>query len=186
MSYVTIYAVQADGDVIEIATARNNRVAAPLVWRVLGTKYRYLDHGPHPFFLEDPGIPKMWSEWPSPRMSHTENVLLGSTFDNVWVARDALPELIKGWEWFLAEHIRPGRLDDRAAIGIIDALRQALGDATLRGVAFNMCSANDSPWEVEDEDGGVCLPLNIDSPPEDSAAWELTQRMRDATEVPSA
>jgi hypothetical protein len=184
MSYVTIYAVQAGGDVTEIANASNNHVAAPLVWRALGAKYGYLDPQSHPYFLADPGIEVMWAEWPSPKMSHTENVLLGSTFDNVWVARDALPELIKGWEKFLDQYIRTHKLDDRAAVGIIAALREAHENATVRGVAFNMCSANESPWVVEDEDGDDCLPFNIDTPPADTRAWELTQRMREAAEEP--
>jgi hypothetical protein len=141
MSYVTIYAVQANGDV---------------------------------------------TEWPSPRMSHTENVLLGSTFDNVWVARDALPELIKGWERFLDQYIQPHKLDERAAVGIIAALREVLGGPSNRGVAFNMCSANESPWDVEDQDGGDFIPFNIDHPPADSRAWELTERMREAAQEPPA
>ena len=177
MSYVTIYAVQASGDVTEIDDASNNHAGAPLVWRVLGTKYEYLDPLQHPFFLVDPGVEVMWDEWPSPRMSITENVLLGSTFDNVWVDRSALPLLIQGWSEFHAEHIRPNRIDERCAVGIIAALREAHEDTSVRGVAFNMCSANDSPWEVND--GEDWLPFNVDSPPADSCAWELTSRMRE-------
>jgi hypothetical protein len=182
MSYVTIYAVQAGGDVTEIANASNNHVAAPLVWRALGAKYGYLDPLQHPFFLMDPGVNTMWDEWPSSRMSDTENVLLGSTFDNVWVARAAMPELIKGWEQFLDQYIRPHKLDDRAAVGIIAALREAHEDASVRGVAFNMCSANESPWVVVDDDEDGYHSFNVDSPPPDSRAWELTKRMREAAE----
>jgi hypothetical protein len=178
MSYVTIYFVQADGEVLEVAKASNNHVGAPLVWKMLGSMYGYLNPALHPYTLADPGIPAMWSEWPSPRMGRTENLLLGSTFDNVWIAREALPELIVGWEEFL-EYVHAGGFDDRAAVGIIAALRQAHGDATVRGVAFNMCSANESPWEVEDEDCGEWVPVNIDDPPTDSPAWELTQRMEE-------
>lgn len=183
MSYVTIYAVQANGDLEELADAENNHAGAPLVWRVLGSKYGYLDPLQHPFFLMDPGLKAMWDEWPSPRMSIAENVLLGSTFDNVWVARGTLPELIKAWSEFHAEHILPHRTDERCAVGIIAALREANEDTTIRGVAFNMCSANESPWEVID--GEDWLPFNVDLPPADSCAWELTSRMPDAADVPT-
>ena len=103
MSYVTIYEIQANGDVLEIAEGSNNHVFAPLIWDYLREKYGY-DGGSGKY--SDDRYNAMWKAWPDPKMPRLEQVLLGATFDRVWIKRETLPALIEACEWFLREHIK--------------------------------------------------------------------------------
>lgn len=176
MSYVTIYRVEANGNVIEEGEGSNNHTFAPLIWQILGYKHGYMNKALHPYSLMDPGLMVMFKDWPSPKMSRLEQILLGSTFDFVWVKRDLLPELIEACEWFLNEHVlkvndwRTGApaqatYDNRTLQGdgtdsihkregIIACLKRIYEDPTTLGAAFNCCSAVQSFWNVYDVEPG--------------------------------
>jgi hypothetical protein len=170
VSYVEVFAVDKDGDVLSHSTdARNNHVFAPLVWDLFGKKYGYFAEYPFPSSRDD-GLAHLWREWPSPKMTRAENILLGATFDRVWIRRALLPELVSACEDFLAEYIRkpappsrfdkpgdpPSFYDDRAVVGIIAALKEILQDESNIGAAFNCCSANEAFWRVRDVDSYDC------------------------------
>lgn len=176
MSYVTIYQIEANGDVVECAEGSNNHVFAPIVWDMLGYKYGFMNKALHPYSLADPGLNKLWTTWPDPKMTRMEQVLLGATFDRVWIKREMLPELIEACEWFLREHVlkphpalnwktnqmEDSFFDSRALAGctegpeslrrkgIIPALKEIYEDPTARGAAFNCCSAVAPFWSVKD------------------------------------
>lgn len=111
MSYVTIYKIEANGDVVEYGEGSNNHVFAPIVWDVLGYKYKYMNKALHPYSLMDPGLKDMWKAWPDPKMPRLEQVLLGATFDFMWCKREQVPELIEACEWFLREHVHKKRME---------------------------------------------------------------------------
>lgn len=162
MSYVTVYSVQSNGDVKSEGTAHNNHVFAPLIWEILGKKHGYFDK--YPMFSDRSKLNALWDEWPSPKMSRREQVLLGATFDRVWVRRDLLPELIDACQWFLDEYVLPPqqeidpltkkprewRYETSALTGIIALLKGILEDPSTRGAAFNCCSAVTSFWYRSD------------------------------------
>lgn len=189
MSYVTIFKIEANGDVVDYAEGRNNHTFAPIVWDVLGYKHKYMDKSLHPYSLQDPGLNAMWAAWPDPKMSRMEQILLGSTFDRVWIKRETLPELIEACEWFLREHVlkphkarsyKTGVMEDSyygsrtlagcgenvaeglRSPGIIRALKEIYADETSRGAAFDCCSANASFWCVKESDQGSYRSWNID------------------------
>lgn len=172
MSYVEVFKVEADGDVVSFdSEARNNHVFAPLVWSILCEKYGYSQgHGRY----DDPGVAAMWKEWPSPKMTRAEQVLLGATFDRVWVKKDLIPELIEACQEFYNTYFTSPQpcknwmgqtefrsYDDRAIVGVIVALIGISEDSTARGAAFNCCSAVTPFWYVSDvppsssKDGGA-------------------------------
>lgn len=180
MSYVTIYKVLENGDVVEHAEGSNNHTFAPLVWDFFLAKYGY---GTGAGRFTDSYYTALWRAWPDPKMPRLEQVLLGATFDRVWLKREAIPELIEACEWFLREHVRKPRqvadwrtngqtvaatYDDRTLAGdgpdsihkrsgIIKALKEIFEDPTARGAAFNCCSAVSSFWHVRDvAPFGVC------------------------------
>lgn len=103
MSYVTIYKVEQNGDVVDFAEGTNNHVFAPLVWDIFLAKYGY-DGGKGRY--ADDRYDAMWKAWPDPKMPRIEQVLLGATFDRVWIKRETIPALIEACEWFLKEHIK--------------------------------------------------------------------------------
>lgn len=131
MSYVTIFQVMANGDVLEVGEGSNNHTFAPLVWNYLGKKYGYGDDVMAYGKRED--LKRMWKEWPSPKMTRLEHILLGATFDHVWIPRELLPELIEACELFYKEYIAPVRME-RNWKGVLEP--QSYDSRTLMGDEF--------------------------------------------------
>lgn len=173
MSYVEVFAVDTSGEVLSFSDeARNNHVFAPLIWDTFLLKYGYVgaESGRGSFMRDNTALDRMWREWPSPKMTRLDNILLGATFDLIWIKRDLLPELIAACELFFEEVLckpcppsqfdkpgdPPGHYDDRAFKGVIKALKEIYADETNIGAAFNCCSANSPIWYVRDVDTAAC------------------------------
>jgi hypothetical protein len=138
MSYVEIFAVHADGKVVTFGHARNNHAYTPVVWEVLGKKYGFLRGG---YLLMDPGIADLWRALGTGKLTPDEDLLLGSTFDRVWIRRDALESLVRVLREFYETHIKGKYAETvKEAADTIERMTQEIPD--LRGVAFNQCSAN--------------------------------------------
>ena len=161
MSYVTIYAVQANGDVTYYGEARNNHGFAPLVWRHLCKQYG-LDVGVNIFDEEGQrAIDQLFAWRGTGHMASEDDILVGATGDRVWIAREHVPLLAAACRSFYKRYVKPHSLVDTVnqAAAVMDELLERIPDAL--GVAFNMCSAVDSFWSVPVEDGEDCRPYNI-------------------------
>lgn len=186
MSYVEVFAVDKDGDVLSFAEARNNHGYAPIVWDALGSKYGYcvdrFGYG------RNSGIDRMWKEWPSPRMTPAERLLLGSTFDFVWIKREHLPALADALDAFYEEHAKPKNIaaTTRECARI---LREIFADESNIGAAFNQCSAVRAFWHTandapEDDDDPEERPWNVLRDVEQKSGewagrspWEIGERL---------
>ena len=147
VSYVSVYAVRQSGDVECIGEARNNHGFAPLVWDYLGEKCG-IDVGGFGS-TRDANLERLWKLFKpggGGALDEPDNVLLGATFDRVWLKRERLPLLFDAVRRFTEEYVRPrGRVETAAeCVRLIE--EELVRDSALAGVCFNMCSAVDSYW----------------------------------------
>lgn len=141
MSYCTVYAIVANGDVVEAGEARNNHGFAPLFWDIVGNRHGF---GGFPW-ADKKRQAEFWTLWRSGKLSERDDIIMGATFDNVWVARENIPRLSRALREFYDEHCR-----DKVAtmLDVAKILDEVAADATNRGACFNLCSANSNPWVV--------------------------------------
>lgn len=194
MSYIEIYKVQKNGDVVSYAKVRNNHAYAPLIYRVMMDEYGYRNEKEHPFFLEDPGLQKMWDEcsyregiWSGDDMADARLVLM-STYDRVWIEKSLMSDLVRTLRAFCEQHVTSKQMNDETILGCIEQLERLYQVPDTRGVAFNLCSANEPFWDVWTTNPecasyeGDYMPFNVDQDPcslhqENGKAWELGASM---------
>lgn len=162
MSYVSIFAVRKDGLVQSVGTAGNNHGFAPLVWDYLVAKYKIPAANTFGLLMLDTtALLTLWAmfypEGNGP-LDALDNILLGATFDRVWIKTERLPLLFEAIERFNNEYVLPKRLV-QTAINCLPVIRKALEeDPELAGICFNMCSANADYWYKR-------IPLGADGEP---------------------
>lgn len=156
MSCVEVYQVLHNGDVTPYDfEVRNATAGAYHIWSTLCEKYLHV-----PFSGLQPGtVQALWLLVGSGRMTPGEDWVLAFTFDNTWIRRENLPELIRGLEEFWENHssFRSGGWDclikqvnvHPTIPGLIEVFKRAWGDEILRGLAFNQTSVNSNPWRVK-------------------------------------
>ena len=151
MSYVSIFAVRKTGVVERIGEARNNHGYAPQVWEHLGKKYKCIDPNAPYYGADEDGLKKLWKLF-KPEGTKNEvldaldNILLGSTFDRVWIKKERLPLLFEAIQRFTTDHVRPMKRVE-TALECIPVIKKAMEeDPELVGVCFNQCSANSDYW----------------------------------------
>lgn len=171
MSYVTIYRIDADGDVERLGEAKNNHGFAPLVWDKLMAQYRITPTGPR---WGDDYYQPLWGLSGTGKLKRHEDILLGATFDRVWISRALVPELVEAMRAFHQRYIVPNNLVHTIS-DAADILAKWMPEhPTDRGVAFNMCSAVESFWTVYDGELDESRPYNIDRDPGGkSRHWEF-------------
>ncbi len=178
MSYVEIFRITESGDVLTYDTARNNHGYAGIVWQYLMVQYGLHATG-RPYELNPPwNYEPLWAKFDDGSLEPLDRILLGSTFDRVWVKKETLHDLIKAQRAFHEKYIVPNDIADTISktADVIEALLAE--DPSILGVAFNMCSANEPYWQVrEDEEPRTYnifadkdLPLGGEGKP----AWELS------------
>lgn len=173
MSYVTIYRIDPEGDVELLGDAKNNHGFAPLVWHKLIEQYKVPTKGTR--YWDDDYYQPLWSLLGTGKLERLDDILLGATFDRVWIGRALVPELIESMRIFDQRHIVPNNLV-RTISEAADVLAKWLtAYPDDRGIAFNMCSATESFWMVWDEENEESRPYNIDKDPGGKGRhWELT------------
>jgi len=143
MSYVEIFCIEASGDVMSFGRARNNHGFAPCVWTKLGQKYGFLPKDA--YSITHPGTDDLWAAVGTGALSRQDDVLLGATFDRIWIRKEGLDELMQAMAAFhkqytpLCDTILASKL-------IIERMLMVMPD--LLGIAFNMCSAVEAFWYV--------------------------------------
>lgn len=148
MSYVTLLAVRKTGEVEPYAEVKNNFGFAPLVWEHLARKYKTRTPTPHEYsiLLDEPGLERLVKLFRTEALDASDNLLLGSTLDRVWIKRERLPRFVEVLERFYAEHVAP---QQRVAtmLSMAEVVKRLLAeDPELVGVAIDGCSAIPSFW----------------------------------------
>jgi hypothetical protein len=147
MSAIEIYGVAKDGDVIWFDEVRNATACALHIWDELGKKYVRPDY----MALTHTEVWKLFGEPSRPRWLR---LVLGFTFDRVWVKRENIVPLVEALRQFWQEHSKMhnwrGELVDvhPTIPGVIEVLERASKDEDLIGVCFNHTSVNSNPWLV--------------------------------------
>lgn len=175
MSFVTVYAIRPNGDAALLGEAKNNHGFAPLVWQKLMVQYGLHPTG-SPYDLKPAWhYEPLWSLLGTGKLERSDELLLGITLDRAWIGRALVPELIKSMRAFHTRYIVPNNLVRTIsdAADVLDGWLVECPDD--RGVAFNMCSACSSFWEVYDRETDESRNYNIDRDPGGPGRhWELT------------
>lgn len=143
MSYVEIFCVEASGDVMSYGRAHNNHAFAPYVWTKLGQKYGFLPNDA--YSITHPGTDDLWAAVGTGALSRQDDVLLGATFDRIWVCKDGLNELTEAMAAFHKQYV-PHIDTILVSKSILEHMLAVTPDAL--GAAFNMCSAVEPFWYV--------------------------------------
>lgn len=179
MSYVRLFKILPNGDTQVYGEARNNHGFAPLIWEWLGKKYNKI---PPDAYLHGEGVlEQTWAMFGKGELERWENILLGASFDRVWVKRELIPELVDALRRFYQEYVTPRNYVE-TTLQIADLLGKLLQDPEARGVAFNPCSACEPFWRVYDAETDTCTPYNVDTQQpaytqnygDGKTAWELS------------
>lgn len=159
MSYVEVYVVHKNGNVVSYGLARNNHCFAPIVWEVLAKKHKFSNS---PYIMSDlPGLQKLWDACFKKPLTEDESFMLAATFDFTWIsaADGGLKKLCRVLREFYTRYgaaLVPTMLEMAT---IIENAQRELGD-DVRGIAFNACSANTPFWLVDEIDSRA---FNVDT-----------------------
>ncbi|ENR6356160.1 hypothetical protein ACEWL8_001976 [Listeria monocytogenes] len=149
MSSTNIHVVRANGDVEIYAEVKNSFAGAMHVWNSLNAKYDFRDN----LFTE---FKKTFSSFNKGVYEDFENVVLGSTFDNVIVKKEDIQLLITAYEKYIDEF-------DGSNLGLqIEIFRQIENEADAIGIAWCQTSVCDDLWDFGyDEEKDELIPYNI-------------------------
>lgn len=178
--FVEVFTMLMNGDVVSYDKALNHHSYAPNIWRALGAKYKFLD--PYADILNDARVQQLFRAVGTGKMNREEDLLVGSTYDFVWIRNDGLPQFVTALDHFCKEHtwdlsrsnfaevlnsygtfpskikesdIQLGASTLNAVCTCAEIIKRAMKEvAGLKGIAFNMCSENAPFWYVNDEVSG--------------------------------
>lgn len=165
MSYITVYGIRPDGEVVPLNRAvRCAPAFAPVVWAMMGMKYGVEPEFTPPLNVRgfaDPyygrnAIENIWPLLKDPRLPEADKLLLGCTYDAVWLKRERIPALVAAIEAFTADWVRP-RGQVEAALEVARLMEFAPGICI--GFCFNMTSVVASFWQFHTPLGKDGLPL---------------------------
>jgi hypothetical protein len=161
MSYVEIFVVQKNGEVVSFATVQNNHGFAPLVWDKLGEQYKVPKKMPEfPLMMNPEALQALWDKCGTGELDPLDDLLLAATFDRIWVKRELVPDLIKACRTFHERYIAGRYVETvRASAAVMERLLEECPEAL--GVAFNMCSANEPFWCWYDEEADDHVRYNV-------------------------
>ena len=167
MSYVEVFSINPEGNVISFGSARNNHGGAPMIWEHLIRKYGFSNQ---PYILSDmEALNRLWQCCGNNVYERWEDVLLAATFDHIYIPPHLTPNLMEevadSFERFCNEVAKPqNKVETTGEIATL--LRKILTQGNhdpqpiCWGAAFNMCSAVSPFWNWEDEEGDS-RPYNI-------------------------
>jgi hypothetical protein len=176
MSYTEIFKFNSRGKAEDIGEVHNSWRGAMAIWNIIEEKYL------PPFFPKwgTPGekyhrtscdmgtntiIREIWDLYNDDRLSNIDNIVLGSTFDNVIVMRKDIPRLLNAFYEFEGET----SLKEQAEI-----IGKALADdPKLMAIGWNQTSVNSDPWVIYDKRDRI-RPYNIKK---DTKHWSLFENI---------
>lgn len=179
MSYTEIYKFKKDGDAECVATVKNAFRGGMAIWLIVEKRYlpKYVptwatmlgDTSKEYSRISDfsgNGSKEIWSLFDSEIISETDNIVLGSTFDNVVVMKEDIPKLIEAFRNF------EGETSLREQADIIEDVYQ--NDEDLLAIAWNQTPVNGDVWvSDETDDDGEHLPYNL---LRDEGHWDLFEQ----------
>ena len=152
MSYTEINKFDKTGNAVRIGRVKNAWRGAMRVWDYIDETYLepYKPTWAIGLYKNEPNkrfhrtsdqdeIKKVWAQFNSEKITHSDNIILGSTFDHVVVLKESLPELIK---IFRESAIENSSLSEQADI-IEEELK---ADPELLGICWNHTSVNQDGW----------------------------------------
>lgn len=155
MSYVTVYAIDGQGDVLHWGEAHNNHAFAPHVWDVIARANGFKDGFPWSEAPPRAEEKRFWRLFNSGTLSERDNIVLGATYDRVYIARANLGRVAAAIREFydetstMPDKYRGGTYKIASTMSdTADLLVEIAADGKFRGACFNMCSANCNPWVV--------------------------------------
>jgi len=176
MSYVEVFRVKKDGNVVSFdSETRNNHGGAPLIWdkitELYGIEYKMMSESTWDNLFSADSIDKYTRE---------HKILMLSTCDRVWIRKEIIDELIVAYENFHKQFVRDQYVDtvNQLAKVLKEWQRKHKSDI---GIAFNMCSAITPFWYRGTSD----RPYNVFKDKEQrrgeyqgKSAWELVEHMK--------
>lgn len=167
MSRMVIYRVKADGEVRRLGEASNAWGGAMLIWTALCEANGL---GPIGYGAN---LEPLWSMFGKGKLSRRDEIILGMTFDRVWVKRETVPELVEAMRSFYKQY---GAGKVATLLAAADVLQKWFDEhPDDRGVAFNQTSVSESLWSVYIEEEDEKRPYNIDT--DTKGHWELTDAL---------
>lgn len=147
MSYTEIYKFKKNGDAVSFAEIKNAFRGAMAVWDILDKKYlppfkpswAFSTEQKYSRSIDREGAKEIWALHESDKVSETDKIVLGSTFDKVVVLRENIPELIKAFREFEGET----SLKEQADLIEMEFNK----DKKMLGIAWNQTSVNGDNWE---------------------------------------
>ncbi|MGG5319266.1 hypothetical protein [Enterococcus sp. AZ072] len=162
MSTTEIYAVIKNGDVTPYGEAQNSWLGGMHVWNSLNEKY---DLNDGMMF----GFKKTWGHFNKGFYEGYEDILLGSTFDKVYVSKRNFDRLIEGFQKYWETH-PASNFDEQ--IEVIKSMQEV--DEVI-GVAWCQTSVADDLWDFGyDEEADETIPYNINL---GDKHWELFEEL---------
>lgn len=137
MSYTTVYKIAADGSLHDGGQAKNSRGFACLVWTQLGNAYGLPEN------YSMPELP-IWKELATGKLTEDEDIVMGATFDRVWVRKEGLPRLVSALRAFY-EKYGQGKVD--TILGVANLIESFMGE-DVRGACFQVTSLSSQLWLV--------------------------------------
>jgi hypothetical protein len=167
MSYTEIYKFKKNGDAECFSEVKNAWRGAMAVWNILDKKYlpkyipdfaKILGETDKEYFrsfdFRGEALKEVWDLSLKDNVSKTDKICLRSTFDNVVVLSENLPELLRAFRDFEGETSLPEQAD---------AIEKELkNDPELLAIAWSQTSVNGGAWESDElDDDENYLPYNI-------------------------
>lgn len=191
MSRCEIYAFDQKGDAQYYGDAQNAWGGAMAIWMEMSKAYGLT------YSMMSETCP-LWERFNSGRIGYRldkrDDIVLGFTFDRVWVRKENIGKLIDALQSFYDERISTKDIVP-TIVGIVEVLRKAAGDEGIQGVAFNQTSVSDAFWHLYppsphedcgDEDCDPCYladngrPYNLNT---DEGHWELFEALAKPKEM---
>lgn len=153
MSYTEIYKFKKDGNAECFAEVKNAFRGAMAIWTNVEKRYlpKYIptwamgdtskEYSRTSDFMGG-GLKEVWALFDTDKISETDKIVLGSSFDNVVVMKDDLPKLIEAFRNFQGET----SLKEQA-----DLIENAFkNDDDLLAIAWNQTSVNGDAWQSDE------------------------------------
>lgn len=151
MSTTEIMIIKKNGDVVGYADIQNSWRGGMHVWRNLQEKYNINEN-----LLGMNGFKNTWRNFGIGIYKRHEDIVLGSTFDNVIVLKKDFGKLIHAFKLYGSDEPNSS-LSEQA-----DVINSMINEEDCIGVAWNQTSVCDDAWDYKyDEDIDKIIPYNI-------------------------
>lgn len=176
MSSLEVYQIAKDGVVRHLGDAG----CAPAGWMHFWSAVSMRVFGERMGF-DDESCQRVWRLFGSDRLTVTENILMGASFDRAWVRRGGIDELIWALHDWWPDNCRiGGHMVRPTLLEVVGILRCVAHDAL--GVCFNGTSVNSNPWRVREGEEGETRPFRFGTDThlvDGGEPWEVFEALKE-------